>query len=121
MINDVVVHEGDIRLAIGLPLADETPALALALGNYALMASPRLQKAGLGAIRLEYGQGRGKIVGTGEPVMTLRGTRNDLVRTIASRRSREQILAMDWSGDPTDYLDVLPVYGAAEPADADVN
>jgi uncharacterized protein (TIGR03083 family) len=119
MINDVVVHEGDVRLALGLPLADETPALALALGNYALMASPRVQKAGLSAIRLEY-DGREKIVGTGDPILTLRGPRNDLVRTIASRRSREQILAMDWDGDPTDYVDVLPVYGAADPADADL-
>lgn len=118
MINDVVVHEGDVRLAIGLPLADETPALALALANYVLMASPRLTKAGLSAIRLQY-DGREKIVGTGDPVLTLRGTRNDLVRTIASRRSREQILAMDWDGDPTDYVDVLPVYGPADPADAD--
>ncbi len=118
MINDVVVHEGDVRLALGLPLADETPALAIALGNYALMASPRLAQAGLGAIRMEY-DGREKIVGTGDPVVTLRGTRNDLVRTIASRRSHQQILAMDWDGDPSDYVDVLPVYGAADPADAD--
>jgi len=118
MINDVVVHEGDVRLALGLPLADETPALAVALGNYALMASPRLNMAGLGAIRLQY-DGREKIVGTGDPVATLSGSRNDLVRTIASRRSREQILAMEWDDDPTAYVDVLPVYGAADPADAD--
>lgn len=40
MSNDVVVHEGDVRLAPGLSLADETPALALALGNYAIWRPP---------------------------------------------------------------------------------
>ena len=119
MINVVVVHEGDVRQALGLPLPGESAALALALGNYALMASLHLDETGLGALRLDYG-GRQKIVGTGDPVVTLRGTRNDLVRTIAFRRSREQILAMDWDGDPTDYVDVLPVYGVVDPANADV-
>lgn len=74
-------------------------------------------QAGLGAFRLEY-SGHEKVVGNGDPAVTLPGTRNDLVRTIASRRSREQILAMNWDGDPTDDADVLPVFGAADPADA---
>ncbi len=120
LINDVVVHEGYVRLALGLPPADETPALALSLSNYGLTASIHLQNAGLGAVRLEY-ERREKILGTGNPVVTLRGTRNDLVRTLASRRSREQILAMDWDGDPTEYVDLLPAYGVVNPDDADPN
>ena len=119
MVNDAVVHEGDVRQALGLPPAPESAALSVALSGYALLASTHLQKAGLGAISLEY-DGREKLLGTGDPVLTLRAPRHDLVRVLAGRRSREQILAMDWDGDPTDHADHLSAYGVVSPEDADV-
>lgn len=119
VMNDVIVHEGDIRQALGLPPAPETPALSLSLNNYAFMASLHLHAAGVAALKLSY-DGREKVIGPGEPSATLRGTRHDLVRTLAARRSREQILAMDWEGDPAPYLDLLPAYGVVDPEDADV-
>ncbi len=118
-INDVVVHEGDVREALGLGPAPETTALSLALTNYSFMAAVKVQSAGLPALRLRY-EDREKVIGAGEPVATLTGTRHDLVRVLASRRSREQILAMEWDGDPSPYVDLLPAYGVVESGDADL-
>ncbi len=119
VMNDVIVHEGDVRAALGLEPAPETTALSLALTNYSFMAAVKVQAAGLPALRLRYDD-REKVIGAGEPVATLAGSRHDLVRVLASRRSREQILAMDWEGDPSPYGDLLPAYGVVDPGDADV-
>lgn len=116
--NDVVVHEGDVRAALGLGPAPETTALSLAVANYSFMAAVKVQSAGLPALRLRYDD-REKVIGAGDPVATLTGSRHDLVRVLASRRSREQILAMEWVGDPAPYVDLLPAYGVVVTGDAD--
>jgi hypothetical protein len=52
----------------------------------------------------------------GEPV-TLDTTVFEAFRWRLGRRSRRQLAAMDWSGDPTPFLDHLCIFG---PARADV-
>ena len=47
----------------------------------------------------------------------LRTTRFEALRWRTGRRSRAQLAAMDWSGDPTPVLDHLYLFG---PADADI-
>jgi hypothetical protein len=34
-----------------------------------------------------------------------------MFRALAGRRSRDQILAMAWDGDPEPYLPMIPAYG----------
>lgn len=118
MINDVVVHEGDIRSALGLTPQDDE-ATALALGNYAFLAALRIASAGLPAISLDDGT-RTTVLGQGEPAATLRASRYDLVRVLAARRAREQIRSMSWVGDPEPYVDLLPAYGVVAPTASDV-
>lgn len=117
-INDVVVHEGDIRQALGLAPAPTCAALSLALGNYAFALDMRVRSMGLPALRLAY-EGKERVLGGDQPAATLRADRHTMVRVLAARRSAEQILTLDWEGDPTPYVDVLPAYGPVDASDAD--
>ncbi len=49
--------------------------------------------------------------GEGNAAATLSGSAFDLLRTFTGRRSVEQVLAMDWSGDPEPYLSMINPYG----------
>jgi hypothetical protein len=53
----------------------------------------------------------------GEPVLGLTTTRYEAFRWRMGRRSRGQLAALDWSGDPAPVLDHLVVFG---PARADI-
>ena len=48
--------------------------------------------------------------GTGAPQITLRASDYDLARALLGRRSRAQVEAMDWTGDPTPILDHIVVF-----------
>lgn len=111
VINDVVVHEGDIRIALGLDRAPDGPAMSLALAGYGFSLDLRLRALGLPPLALDYDGKHRQLGGEGQPGATLRATRFDLVRTFASRRTAEEILEFDWSGDPEPLLAILPEYG----------
>ena len=49
----------------------------------------------------------------GEPVLGLTTTRFEAFRWRMGRRSRDQLAALDWSGDPAPVLDHLVVFGPA--------
>jgi hypothetical protein len=49
--------------------------------------------------------------GEGEPVRELRADPYELFRGLLSRRSRAQMRAWDWAGDPGPYLESLPAFG----------
>jgi len=51
--------------------------------------------------------------GREEPVLGLRTTRFEAFRWRMGRRSRDQLAALDWSGDPAPVLDHLVVFGPA--------
>jgi uncharacterized protein (TIGR03083 family) len=110
LVNDLIVHETDIRGALGAARAPESPALSLALAAYSFSLEHRIRGLGLPALELAY-DGKRRRLGD-EPVgAVLAGDRHELVRVLAGRRDREQVLAMDWDGDPTPFVDVLSEYG----------
>jgi uncharacterized protein (TIGR03083 family) len=111
LINDVVVHEGDIRSALGLGPVRDGVALSVALAGYSFSLDYRLQQVGLRPLLLEYDGKQRRVGGDGEPGATLRSTRYELVRCLASRRTATEILTYDWSGDAKPYVPVLPEYG----------
>ncbi len=45
--------------------------------------------------------GQERVLGEGDPAATVTADRFELVRMFGGRRSRAQILAASWSGDPT--------------------
>jgi uncharacterized protein (TIGR03083 family) len=119
LVNDVVVHEGDIRLALGLEPVQEGAALSLALVGYGFSLDSRLRTLGLRPLVLAYDGKQRQFGGDTKPGATLRASRYELVRALASRRSATQIRGYEWTGDAEPYIPVLPEYGAPSRPPAD--
>jgi uncharacterized protein (TIGR03083 family) len=108
--NDVVVHEGDVREAIGLDVAPEGHATSAALQAYAFSLDNRLRVTGLPALALRY-ESKERVVGEGVPTASVTASRTTLVRMLASRLAPDEMCDLDWEGDPRPYLAVIPEYG----------
>jgi hypothetical protein len=99
-----------VRGALGRPGDRESAGVSAAFVGYCTATALRLAAGGLAPLRLRYG-GKERLLGEGEPGATLSGDRFELFRAFGGRRSRDQILAMDWEGDPSPYVDLIPAYG----------
>jgi uncharacterized protein (TIGR03083 family) len=110
VVNDVVVHEGDVRAALGLGRAPECAALALTLRAYAFSLEHRIRDQGLPALVLAYA-GKELTLGEGAVGGRVAADRYELVRVMAGRRTADEIRALPWEGDPTPYLPVMSEYG----------
>lgn len=104
---DLVIHEHDIRGALGRPGERDSAALQLGVKTYVTGVRQRHASTDLGPMLIRETDGRDWPVGTGDPVVTMAAPRFELFRTMAGRRSRAQVLAFDWSGDPEPYVDLL--------------
>ena len=107
---DLVIHVQDVRGAFGVARAPDGPGLALALATYCFGVDYRIRELHLPALAVDDGA-RQRTLGDGAPAATVTGDRFELLRAFAGRRSRAQILALDWSGDPDPYLSLIPAYG----------
>jgi uncharacterized protein (TIGR03083 family) len=110
LVTDLWVHDTDVGGALGRPHPPEGSATSIALAAYAFGVAVRVQALGLPAFAVRYGD-KVRAVGDGEPAATVTADRYELVRMLAGRRSRRQIAAMNWDGDPTPYLPIIPAYG----------
>ncbi|MFL6240960.1 MAG: maleylpyruvate isomerase family mycothiol-dependent enzyme [Actinomycetes bacterium] len=110
LVTDLWVHDSDIGSALGRPRPADDAATSIALAAYSFGIAPRLDALGLAPLGLRYGE-KVRVIGAGEPAATVTADRYELVRMLAGRRSRRQIAAMDWEGDPTPYLAIIPAYG----------
>ena len=108
---DAGAHELDVRNAVGDRGGRDTDVVTI--GATVLLKGLQVPRPLV--VRTEWAEVR---VGPedGEPV-TLTTTTYEAFRWRLGRRSRAQLAAMDWSGDPAPYLDHLCVFG---PATADV-
>ena len=104
---DVASHEQDIRGALGRPRARDCPAVQQMAG----WLLQRLRTPVPVLVTVEDAEFRAGP--DGEPVLTLRTTRFEAFRWRMGRRSRDQLAALDWSGDPAPVLDHLVVFGPA--------
>jgi len=109
-VTDLAVHSQDIRGALRRPGDRESAAVGIALAGYATGLGLRVASRGLPALAIRYG-GRERMIGTGPPAATWSGERYEVFRALSGRRSRRQIAAMDWDGDPTPYLSIISQYG----------
>ena len=107
---DLVIHVQDVRGAFGVRRAPDDPGLALAFATYCFGVDYRIRQLGLPALAVHDGR-KQRTLGDGTPGATMTGDRFELLRAFAGRRSRAQILALDWSGDPDSYLALIPAYG----------
>ena len=104
---DVASHEQDIRGALGRPGARDCPAVQQMAGW--LLQGLRTPVP----VRITVEDAEFRIGPSGDPVLGLRTTRFEAFRWRMGRRSRDQLAALDWSGDPAPVLDHLVVFGPA--------
>ena len=108
---DVASHEQDIRGAVGQPGARDTEVIRqLADWLVTRLRTPVPVLVTVEGTRFQVGP-------DGEPVLELATTWYEAFRWRMGRRSRAQLAALAWSGDPAPVLDHLVVFG---PAPADV-
>lgn len=113
-IGDILHHEFDLRNAYedreGRDLLDIQFAAA---GHVKSLRAP-FDAAGLSTVRIEAtDSGMGWDIGYDDPVATLAASSFELMRAIGGRRTKGEIRAMGWDGDPEPFLDhmVLPHLG----------
>jgi hypothetical protein len=108
---DLASHEQDIRGAVGRPGARDTEVIReMARWLLGRLRTPVPVRVTVGDARFQAGP-------EGEPVLELITTWYEAFRWRMGRRSRGQLAALDWSGDPAPVLDHLVVFG---PATADI-
>ena len=106
---DLVVHEHDLRHAIGRPGHRDDPGVLTSMWVGALLLDGDLKKNDAGSLRLRAG-GHEWICGEGETRLSLdldaSGTVQhpvwELLRLTGSRRSRAQLARYPWQGDFTE-------------------
>lgn len=106
---DLGCHLHDVRHALGRPGDREAPITRLAFSLARGWLGQRLERAGLGTLRLVAPE-RSWDLGTGEPAAAVAAPAFELFRSISGRRSRDQLLALDWVGEPEPFLQLLSPY-----------
>ena len=104
IVHDALTHEADLREAFGLgtPPADD---VAAALDHLARGICRRSSQALV--LRADGAEWSG---GGGTPTVA-ETTPYELYRGLISRRSRAQMRAWTWSGDPGPFIEALPAFG----------
>ena len=110
LVADLVVHEHDVRGALRTPGARGDESVAVAFEDYRRLLGQRIESSGLPALRVVT-PASDAVLGDGTPHVTLSGEPFELLRALSGRRSRAQLVALDWEGDATPYLDILSAYG----------
>ena len=79
--------------------------------GYGFSLDYRIRVLGLAPLILEYNDRRRRFGGDADPGATLRASRYELVRCLASRRTANDIRNYNWTGNPEPYISILPEYG----------
>jgi uncharacterized protein (TIGR03083 family) len=104
---DVTSHEQDIRGALGRPGARDCEAVRLCADALLGWLDPPVPvRVAVEDGEYRAGPDRGNALG-------LATTRFEALRWRMGRRSRAQLAALDWAGDPAPVLDHLVVFGPA--------
>jgi uncharacterized protein (TIGR03083 family) len=119
MVMDAFTHELDLRYALGASLPVDHPAFPRAFEILLNGFSAEVAAHGLPAVLIEVEERRWQ-AGVGEPVATLSGDRYDIFRSLAGRRTPEQITRLGWSRDSHRWLPAFtwgPFNPPAHPAE----
>lgn len=112
LVLDLSVHFDDIRESLDGPTPREGVELHRSLEFFHGLQAPRLRRAGVSSVSLAPTDA-GAIGGPDNPVVV--GTTYDLLRVIASRRTRQQAdQLLVWEGTPMEVVKAFPVYGWPE-------
>lgn len=117
MARDALVHEFDIRAAVGRP-GGRTGELVDALAaTYAADYVQRVEAAdGLAPVAVDVAATR---CGQPDAPVVVTGPTFDLLRCLTGRRSRHQVEALDWTGRTDAHVALFTTYGAFPITDVD--
>ncbi|HEV2345303.1 MAG TPA: maleylpyruvate isomerase family mycothiol-dependent enzyme [Actinocrinis sp.] len=103
MVMDVFTHELDLRRVVEETAPEDHPAfptaISVLLGGFSVSVNAR----GLPALRVET-EGADWLIGTGDEAATVRANRFDLYRSMAGRRTHQQIAGLSWSAPADTWL-----------------
>jgi uncharacterized protein (TIGR03083 family) len=116
LVTEVVMHEHDLRAALGEPGERDNVAVRSALTRPLQELDKRMRENDVPALRLHLEHGE-RVIGGGEPAGALRTSSFELLRAIGGRRSAGQVRAMEWDGDPDTWLATLALFGTHRTAD----
>jgi uncharacterized protein (TIGR03083 family) len=102
---DVASHEQDIRGALGRPGARDAQAIRLAADGLIGFLDPPVP------IRVSVEDAEFRVGPADGPELGLATCRFEAFRWRMGRRSRAQLAALDWTGDPAPVLDHLTIFG----------
>jgi uncharacterized protein (TIGR03083 family) len=106
VIGDILHHEFDLRNAYGNSEGRDLLDIQFSAAGHVKSLRRTFDAAGLPTIRIEASDsGMGWDIGYEDPVATLSATSFELMRAIAGRRTRDEVLALEWTGDPEPFLD----------------
>jgi len=104
-------HEQDIRATVGLACVHDDARVAYLASLARAAFDRRFREASVSALRLANAEdGTEFVLGDGDPGATLRISDYELLRVFSARRSRAQMYAADWIGDPEPFVDHLHLF-----------
>jgi len=110
---DVLAHEQDIRTAIERPGNRDGDGYVDAVSMGLSFLGQKIEGADLPALRFVT-EDIDEVVGEGDPQATLNTSTFELFRALHGRRTPDQVKALDWTGDPSPWLEVFFLFGPAE-------
>ena len=116
-LNDVVIHEQDLRGALGAPGAQDTPALQALRERYTGRLGDRVTDLPPIALVGDDGWAWVSRGGVDDAAMVLRALTFDLTRALVTRRSAAQLRSWTVRGDVEPYLDAFAMLGSLPTAD----
>ncbi len=115
VLGDAVIHEHDLRGALGDTNARNSSELLGALDGMIRGIRRGFPRAGIPTLRVVATDvGMEWLMGLDAPKAELRATAYELFRSVSGRRTRAEIAALSWEGDAEPFLDhlVWPFFSA---------
>jgi uncharacterized protein (TIGR03083 family) len=112
---DVITHEQDLRGALGAEPTPDPLAVRFVTDGFAARVDRVVTEAGLPPLQLRD-PAADWCVGTPGGV-SVEAAEFELFRALTGRRSGRQVSALDWTGDPSPYLDLLSPFGPLRETD----
>ena len=107
---DIVTHEFDVRGAIGNTDERSSDRLAVAVNVMTSWGDAHYKSAGIPALALQTDR-KYATLGGDVPQATVATNVFEALRVLTGRRSSAQIRALDWSTDPSPWLDHMSTLG----------
>jgi hypothetical protein len=106
---DVTIHEQDLRGGLGVPGAQDTPAMAAVRDRYVARLADRLR--GRPPLSLLGERWRWDSAPGTEPAVVVQAPDFELTRALLARRSAHQLRSWTVRGDVEPYLDAFTALG----------